>query len=80
MNTKLINQLHSLADAITYNDYLHNCNDELILQNFAELIVKECIKSVESNIDEIPIDDFNRGYNFGINSSISSIRNLFEIY
>ena len=46
-------------------------------EKFAKLIVAECVSEIQKQTDGEGLDDWDRGYNCGINSSIESIKKHF---
>ena len=54
-------------------------NSELFEQKFAELIVRECVSEIRKQGDGDIFDDWDCGYNCGINSSIEAIKKHFGV-
>lgn len=46
---------------------------------FVELIVRECVTEISKQYGEVSFDDWDNGYNFGLNTAITTIEQHFGV-
>lgn len=72
-----------LYDSINRGDYTHsqyNMQIELLLEKFAELIIRECIGQVEKDIEpELDDSDYAEHWNMALRSASNEIKNYFGV-
>lgn len=62
-----------------YKDGPLDLYTEKEMLRFAELIVKECVTEISKQCGEVSFDDWDNGYDSGLNTAITTIEQYFGV-
>jgi hypothetical protein len=72
-------------DEVSYRERLRNkyctgdMEEEIFREKFAELIVRECLEQIYSVTIDNPTDDWDQGYDSGLNQAAETIKTHFGV-
>ena len=78
MNPKLRDlQIQAFAECKKFEDGQFRTDE--VFQRFAELIVRECLEQIYSVTIDNPTDDWDQGYNSGLDQAAETIKKHFGV-
>ena len=75
-------RIFELAERAGFKLIRENCYDvvsTMSVQEFAELIVRECLEKIYSVTIDNPTDDWDQGYNSGLDQAAETIKTHFGV-